>query len=693
MRGRGFLDRPVASLCLLGALAALSFFILLKGDYFDPGEGDERGYVVILRHYGQDAREMERTAAIPLEDALALIPGIKGIFSSCEYGQVRVFAEFYKKAGYEAVREAAQRVYETLPQSAQRPEIYSSGNSRIPLWTAVAAGGEGLGTLLEKIVKPALEGLPGAGEVILSGTGVREIRVSLRNAEGALRGINAVDAAAALAENDGIFPGGVLREGGREIPLVLEGRYRDRESLDGAFIGGDGGGNLRLQDIGTLSTGDRQGDAVSRLNGKTGAVISVMAASGANPAALSRQIRRELEKTEGLPLEFYVLEDRGKEEAAAFRSVLIASLEASLLVVLGMFFILKRLKHPGSAILICAFSIPLISLFSAALLVCCRVPLDRKLLAGLSAGIGAAVDSVILCAELGDEASFRKLCPPLISGGATTIAALIPLHFLAAGHGLGPIILALGAVTLVSLIAALTVLRPLFLWDPCPFDFRFPRFGAAEVPPRKPRRAVLRAKLRRRSARFLAALAAAGLRHHRLFFAGALGFTLLGAGAVFLAGAGVDETESPDTLYLRVEFEGGFRAGEGDRLLLDWAEELRTHRGIGDIQTSARSGSGSVLVAFDPKKIGSGEVRTLVRSISIPGAFVYIPESSGEERIWELVISGEDDEKCRELVREAAGICRSLPFVRQTVLNFKDGGPRLTLRPDREKLYARSLSF
>jgi multidrug efflux pump subunit AcrB len=167
----------------------------------------------------------------------------------------------------------------------------------------------------------------------------------------------------------------------------------------------------------------------------------------------------------------------------------------------------------------------------------------------------------------------------------------------------------------------------------------------------------------------------------------------LGAGAVFLAGAGVEGAESPDTLYLQIEFEGGFRAEEGDRLLLDWAEELRTHKGIGDVQTSARSGSASALVTFDPERMGGGELRTLVRSIPIPGAFVYIPESSGGERIWELVISGEDDERCRELAREAAGICRSLPFVRETVLNFKDGGPRLTLRPDREKLYARSLSF
>jgi len=95
-------------------------------------------YVIKILHYGIDAEEMERTVTIPLEDALSAISGVVSVQSSTENSQSRVFIRFKQKGKgrYEAVRDAAQRVYETLPSSAQRPEILSSNNSRVPVWSA-----------------------------------------------------------------------------------------------------------------------------------------------------------------------------------------------------------------------------------------------------------------------------------------------------------------------------------------------------------------------------------------------------------------------------------------------------------------------------------------------------------------------------------------------------------------------------
>jgi hypothetical protein len=116
------------------ALTALSVFIVIRGEDRGENQSGNSGYTITLRHYGVNAREMERTAAIPLEDALSSIGGIKNIMTTSKNGKVRAFVRFGRKVpgAYEAVREAAQRVYETLPSSAQRTEILSSDDSRFP---------------------------------------------------------------------------------------------------------------------------------------------------------------------------------------------------------------------------------------------------------------------------------------------------------------------------------------------------------------------------------------------------------------------------------------------------------------------------------------------------------------------------------------------------------------------------------
>ncbi|MDL2230109.1 hypothetical protein LJC14_07665, partial [Treponema sp. OttesenSCG-928-L16] len=136
-----------------------------------------------------------------------------------------------------------------------------------------------------------------------------------------------------------------------------------------------------------------------------------------------------------------------------------------------------------------------------------------------------------------------------------------------------------------------------------------------------------------------------------------------------------------------------FRAEYIDRLLGSYAEVIRQHDGIKGVQTSAKLASGTALISFDPQKLSVDAVRDMARSVSIPGGFLYIPEASASERIWEITISGDDDIVCRELARELARQCSTNSIVREVVLNFKDGSNRLLLHPDRERLIETQIPF
>ncbi|MDR1445920.1 MAG: efflux RND transporter permease subunit [Treponema sp.] len=707
MKANSWLERKHAAFCILMMAASVSIALLAMRD--NRREYDASSYTLTFRHYGIDAEEMERSIAIPLEDTLAPLPGLLHITSTSENGRVRAFLrfdpDFASYGRYEAVRDAVEEVYETLPGSVQRPEILSSSNSRIPVWSAaVFSRGEAgtksgnLSEMLERFVKPRFEALAGAGEVELSGIANREIRIAVDPQRSAAMGISPLDLASSLAGNDLVLPAGRIEDGNRKTLLVLDGRYRKLEDLKKASFNINGV-RINLEDIAEIREGEREPDTYSRLDGERAAGIMVMPASGAKLGKLSREIKKELEAIKDLPLDFQVLLDRGEEETKAFRSLILAALEGALAVSLMTF-----LMMPGGKVSPAVFlSVPLISVFSLGLLVFFGFSPDRPLLSGIASGLGAAVDAVIILAwelrraETAAEGLrvLGSLAPPLISSSCTTIAALIPLVLMDIGEECRTLAWGSGTITLIALLASFSILPPFIFRGGNRGEAAVSRPGILNNDSRHSRvqgmetvRQKLSALLRfikRRSLRTLAFSAGLVLRHPMLCVAAAL--ILSGGGILALGFIPPDPggNESPGSIYAHIEFEGGFRAEEADRLLGIFSGKLKENSAVKHIQSSARPGSGSLLINFDPEKEKPEDLKKEIRRIGINGAFIYFPETGSGERNWTISVFGDDSSLCRKFAREAAGLSASSGLVRETVLNFKDGGGRIDLYPDRER--------
>lgn len=744
-----WLKRKKASLCILAGICAFSLFVIINsGEKIKENTGGS--YVVKIKHYGLDAAEIERSITIPLEDSLSLIPGVMEVQSSSENSLSRVFIRFKPggKGRYEAVRDAAQRVYEGLPSSAQRPEILSSNNSMIPVWSAaVFAENSGqinendsrfLGmssslNVLEKIVKPKLESLEGAGEVIVSGTGLKEIVIILDQEKLAALGIEPQIIANNLGMNDSIFSGGTITWQNREIIVTVDGRYRlpntaskDDSSSDASFSPGaspleralislEGGNFIELSEIALIIERERIPDILSRLNGRKAAVISIMGRHGADLRKLSKEIKKELaafskadsyfadELSAQNNLEFTILSDRGAEEAAAFRSVFNAVLLGAIMVAIISFLLgsmsggMNAANFFGGAGFFCAMAIPLICLVSVSALSVCGIPADRLMLAGIAAGIGTAVDSVILCSEKlrkcagfgAAAAALSHLAGPLLAGAATTVAALLPLSLFESGEA-AILAKAIISVTITSFIISLVFLPPLLLWRLKPHDIHITQPAELKQP-------ALFSHILSRVSRLLNRFLAADIKlcfHYPVVILIAV-LILTGAAILVLFAKGADTSSygSQNSLYAQIEFDGGLLAEEADMLLALYGEKLAGQNGIKNVETGARTGSGSLLVSFDPKKTQAHIVRELAKQIEIPGGFLFFQENSAKDRRWEIIISGDEDKKCRELAQELAYLCADHPLIRERVLNFKDGSKKLILQPDRERLAETGISF
>jgi multidrug efflux pump subunit AcrB len=699
-----WLKRKKSAFCILAGILSVSLFVIINSsEKIKQAIGGS--YVVKIMHYGVDAAEMERTVTIPLEDALSAISGVMSVQSSTENNQSRIFIRFKPggKGRYEAVRDAAQRVYETLPSSAQRPEILSSNNSRVPVWSAaVFTGGltggltDGLAEVnenlltaqtLEKIVKPRFESLEGAGEILISGAGLKEIVVTLDQEKLFILGIEPYAAAAALAMNDSIFSGGTAVLGNREIIITVDGRY---QSLDKALIPLGNGKFVELSDIAVITEQERTPDILSRLNGKKTAGIAVMGRHGSDLRKLSSDIKKELAAL-SLPLEFTVLSDLGAEEAAAFRSVFNAALLGAIMVA-AVSFLLGGKNAANQSGFFCALSIPIICLLSIAVLSTLGFPADRLMLAGIAAGAGTAVDAVILCSEKlrkhinyeGAAAALAELAGPLIAGAATTVAALLPLSRMQ-DIGVKTIAAAVAVVCTAALVFSLTLLPPLLLWRL--------NSNTANYSVKMPEKfKQMQRRLSRLLCKFLAVDVKFCIRFPVLIPAISLALTAAAILALFAKGVDTSSYGSEDSVYAQVEFEGGLLAEEADRLLAAYGEKLSAYAGIKNVETGARTGSGSLLISFDPKQTRAHNVKELAKSLYIPGGFVFFHESSNSDRYWEIRICGDEDKKCRELAEKLAYLCGN-SLVRECVLNFKQGGKKLILHPDRERFAAAGIGF
>jgi len=700
-----FLQRKKMSLCVLAGICALSVFIHVT-PYNRINQNTGGSYVVKIKHHGIDAAEMERSVTIPLEDALFSIPGVSAVQSSSENSVSNIFIRF--KPGlhgrYEAVRDAAQRIYESLPSSAQRPEIYSSNNSRTPVWSAAVIADNFndenemflAAQMLEKTVKPRFESLEGAGEVIISGSGLKEIYIIFDQEKISNLGLEPAAAASFLGMNDSIFSGGSIIQSNKEVILTVDGRYA---SLNNALIPLGEGKYAVLSDIAQITEHEREPEIYSRLNGKKTASIAVLGRSDADLRKLSSDIKKELAALSAmetqLNLEFVVLSDLGAEESAAFNSVLYAAISGAIMVAFISLLLnnSQRASNMNIAGFFCALSIPVICLISMAVLSLCGFSLNGLLLAGIAAGSGTAIDAVILCSEKlrkclnykTASAALSSLAGPLLAGAATTVVALIPLYSIE-NNGAKIIASAVSVVTITSLVLSLTLLPPLLLWG---LNGKKPRLSFNVMQFLKP----TAGKISRHLCRFLAAVIRFCSFCPVVILSACIAVTACAIIMLFAKGADTGSYGSQDSVYAQVEFKGGLLAQEIDRLLSAYSDQLLKTPGIKNIETGARTGSGSLLISFDPNLTKAHLIREAAKQTEIPGGFVFFHEDSQKERFWEIFIYGDEDKKCREIAEKFAYICASNPLIKERVLNFKQGSNKLILLPDREIFSESKISF
>ena len=430
----------------------------------------------------------------PIENAVAGLKGVDGVQTVSSENLSLVIATFVfgtDMAEAEASL-AAKLSGVSFPAAVGDPRVARINPEQFPVMQlSVLSDMEiaDLQPIVEAQVLPAILGVDGVIDVLVTGTVERQVLVTI--SPDALRehGISLIQVASALQDNNVTLPAGAITEDGQTFPVRTTNTYRSLEDLSAVVVGvsrAEGAGSappmpVTLADVATLALGAGPGSSLSRTNGRPSIGLAVLKAADANTVEVTDQIKERLARITGLPagVEIITLLDDGPEIQAEIETLQNEGLYGFLFAMVVVFAflitlrptVLRGLSLTLRPTLVIGLSIPL-SIFTGILLMgAYGMSLNFMTLGGLAISVGRVVDDSIVVLENfyrhmrpGEDrfktalVATREVAPAITASTLTTIVVFVPLAFIQGlvGSFFLPFALTVSFALIASLIVALT---------------------------------------------------------------------------------------------------------------------------------------------------------------------------------------------------------------------------------------------
>jgi len=363
--------RPVFILMVISAMVILGLvaFTRLNAELFP---NINVPVVTIATTYsGASPDDVDRLVTQPIQDAVAGIANIDVLQSSSTEGRSQVTLTFTDNANVDTAAIDVQRrvgaIVNQLPADADTPSVLKLDPTQQPVLYVAITGNVPLDQLFQLAddrVKPRLEAQDGVASVTVGGGLQREVQVLLDPNRLRAYGLTIDQVSQALSrENQGV-PAGSIDRGRERMTLRVYGLFQSVDELKEVLVSGQGGANIRLADIATVSDTFKQPTSRTFLNGREAVTLTVTKQSGSNEIATVNGVRAELDRlNRELPSGAHldIISDNSVATRASLAGVEHSLIEAVILTGLVLLVFLHTLR--STAIVLFAIPTSLISTF------------------------------------------------------------------------------------------------------------------------------------------------------------------------------------------------------------------------------------------------------------------------------------------------------------------------------------------
>jgi len=471
--------RPVLA-CVMSLLLVLiglvSFKQLTLREY---PRIDEPLVNVSTRLAGASSEVIESQVTKPLEDSIAGIDGVDILtsISRTESSQITVRFRLSKDPDTAAaeVRDRVARVRGRLPEASDEPVISKVEADATPtIWLAFTSETMGpleLTDLVNRVVKPRLQTVPGVADVQVGGDRRFAMRVWLDPERLAAYRLTVQDVEDALRRQNLEVPAGRIESQQREFSVTARTDLNTVAQFNEIALKTVAGYTVRLRDVSRVEEAAASERSRVRLNGVPSISTGVIRNATANPLEVADGVRALMPQIQrDLPASVRVQQanDNSVFIDRSIKAVYSTVIEAVVLVALVVFVFLRTLR----ASIIPLITIPVSLVGAFALIALAGFTVNTLTLLALVLAIGLVVDDAIVVLEnifrhIEEGLSpfqaaikgVREISFAVVAMTLTLAAVFAPLAFTPGRTGrlFGEFALTLAGAVLVSGFVALTL--------------------------------------------------------------------------------------------------------------------------------------------------------------------------------------------------------------------------------------------
>ncbi len=197
------------------------------------------------------------------------------------------------------VKDAVTRVRSNLPQNVNEPLIQRVDVIGLPIVTyaAISPGKtpEQLSYFVDDVVKRALQGVRGVAQVERIGGVEREILVSLDPDRLQAAGLTAVNVSQILRGTNVDLAGGRAEIGKNDQAIRTLAGAKTLNELAGTMIPLFGGGEVRLDDLGTVTDTIADRRTFARFNGEPVVALGIKRSKGASDVVVAAAVQKRID--------------------------------------------------------------------------------------------------------------------------------------------------------------------------------------------------------------------------------------------------------------------------------------------------------------------------------------------------------------------------------------------------------------
>src|SRR3974390_3434115 len=314
--------------------------------------------------------ELEAQVTKTIEDGVSGVEGVRHISSSITDGLSVTTIQFALETNTDRalndVKDAVTRVRANLPQNVNEPLIQRVDVIGLPIVTyaAISPGKtpEQLSYFVDDVVKRALQGVRGVAQVERIGGVEREILVSLDPDRLQAAGLTAVNVSQHLRGPNEDLAGGRAEIGKNDQAIRTLAGAKTLNDLAGTMIPLFGGGEVRLDDLGTVTDTIADRRTFARFNGEPVVALGIKRAKGASDVVVAAAVQKRIDALKEAYPEYALklIDTSVKFTKGNYEAAISTLFEGALLAVIIVLLFLPDFR----ATVIAAISLPL-SIFPA----------------------------------------------------------------------------------------------------------------------------------------------------------------------------------------------------------------------------------------------------------------------------------------------------------------------------------------